>query len=186
MPRTTSRAARPQVCFSRSPPWRRKKNAPATPLTIKLLSLPRVFRPNVRTAGRPCRAKPADHFVLPLNRQRRRTKDAHGLDVLAELQFFDGQPGHAGFASAEIVREKEAMARLRQDLLIHSFGLVQQRANTRKADGELPVVREGEPDARGFNQQAKLLRGGHRRLRGACVIIETDQTSLRISNSTCR
>ena len=59
-------------------------------------------------------AKPAEHFVLPLDRQRRRAKDEDALNGLAELHFLDEQAGHDGLARAGIVGEQEAQARLRQ------------------------------------------------------------------------
>ena len=113
-------------------------------------------------------AEPAQHFVLPLDRQRRRAEDEDAVNGLAEFHFLDEQPGHDRFAGAGVVGEQEAQAGLRQHLHVDRFDLVRQRADAGEADGELAIVGVGEPDAGGFDEQAKVVGvgGGSRR----CVL----------------
>ena len=102
-------------------------------------------------------AKPAEQFVLPLDRQRRRAQDQHAVDGLAELHLLDEQAGHDGLARAGVVRQQEAEPGLRQHPQVDGLDLVRQRADARQADGEVAVVRVGKADAGGLDEQPEAL-----------------------------
>ncbi len=87
------------------------------------------------------------HFVLPLLDQAARRDDQAALQVAADQQLLDEQPGHDGLAGAGIVGEQEAQRLTRQHLAIDRGDLVRQRLDLRGADGEIGVEQIGQADA---------------------------------------
>ena len=86
-------------------------------------------------------------LVLPLLDQAARGDDQAALEVAADHQLLDEQPGHDGLAGAGIVGEQEAQRLARQHLAVDGRDLVRQRLDLRGADREVGVEEMGEPDA---------------------------------------
>src|SRR5262249_58639885 len=103
-------------------------------------------------------AEESQKLILPLDGQWCRYDDEHALDRLAQLQFLDEEAGHNRLAGARIVGEEEPQPRLRQHLEVHGLDLMGQRAYPGEADCELTVVRVGQPDAGGLDEEAEPLR----------------------------
>ena len=66
-------------------------------------------------------------LVLPLLDEAARGDDQAALDVLAEDQLLDVEPGHDRLAGARVVGEQEAQRRARQQLAVDGADLVRQR-----------------------------------------------------------
>ncbi len=107
------------------------------------------------------------HLVLPLLDQAARRDDQAALEVAADQQLLDQQPGHDGLAGAGIVGEQEAQRLARQHLAVDGGDLVRQRLDLRRADGEVGVEQVGEPDAVGLRRQPQQGRRRRRRRRPA-------------------
>ena len=85
-------------------------------------------------------------LVLPLVDKAAGGDDQAPLDVLAEDQLLDVEPGHDRLAGAGIVGEQEAQRGARQELAVDRAQLVGQRLDVRGRDGEHRVGQAGELD----------------------------------------
>ena len=65
-------------------------------------------------------------LVLPLIDKAARGDDQAALDVLAQDELLDVQPGHDRLAGARVVGEQEAQRRARQELTVDGTQLVGQ------------------------------------------------------------
>ena len=95
------------------------------------------------------------HLLLPLLDEAAGRDDQAALEVAADQQLLDQQPGHDGLAGAGIVGEQEAQRLARQHLAVDGGDLVRQRLDLRGADGEIGIEQVGEPDAVGLGRQPK-------------------------------
>ena len=86
-------------------------------------------------------------LVLPLLDQAARRDDQAALEIAADQQLLDQQPGHDRLAGAGIVGEQEAQRLARQHLAVDGRDLVRQRLDLRGADGEVGIEQVGKPDA---------------------------------------
>jgi hypothetical protein len=67
-------------------------------------------------------------------------RDDHAaLEIAADEQLLDQQPGHDGLAGAGIVGEQEAQRLARQHLAVNGRDLVRQRFYLRGTDGEIGI-----------------------------------------------
>ena len=101
------------------------------------------------------------HFVLPLLDQAARRDDQAALEIAADQQLLDQQPGHDRLAGAGIVGQQEAQRLARQHLAIDGRDLVRQRLDLRRADREIGVEKMGEADAVGLGRQPQKRRRRH-------------------------
>ena len=72
-----------------------------------------------------------EQLVLPLLDQAAGRDDQAPLDVVAEQQLLDVEPGHDRLAGAGVVGEQEAQRRARQQLAVDRADLVRQRLRRR-------------------------------------------------------
>ena len=75
-------------------------------------------------------------FVLPLLGEIARAHDHAAMQVAADQQFFDEQPGHDRLAGAGIIRQKKPERLPRQHLAVNGSDLMRQRVDHRSVDGE--------------------------------------------------
>jgi hypothetical protein len=75
-------------------------------------------------------------FVLPLLCEIAGAYDHAAVQVAADQEFLDEQPGHNGFAGAGVIRQKEPERLPRQHLAINGGDLVRQRIDHRGVNGE--------------------------------------------------
>ena len=85
-------------------------------------------------------------LVLPLLDEAAGRDDQAALDVLAEDQLLDVEPGHDRLAGARVVGEQEPQRRARQQLAVDGAELVGQRLDVARRDREHRVGQAGELD----------------------------------------
>ena len=94
-------------------------------------------------------------LVLPLLDEAAGRDDQAALEIAADQQLLDQQPGHDRLAGAGIVGEQEAQRLARQHLAVDGGDLVRQRLDLRRADREVGVEQMRESDAIGLGRQAQ-------------------------------
>ena len=97
-------------------------------------------------------------LVLPLLDQAAGRDDQAALEVAADQQLLDQQPGHDRLAGAGIVGEQEAQRLARQHLAVDRRDLVRQRLDLRGADGQIGVEQVREADAVGLGREPQQRR----------------------------
>ena len=111
------------------------------------------------------RSSSSCHWIVSGAGQRIRTRSMASRSFISLMS----KPGHDRLARPWVVRQEETEPRLRQHPQIHGLDLVRQRADAREADGEVAVVRVGEADAGGLDEQAEAL-GIDGLDRGGCFV----------------
>ena len=81
-------------------------------------------------------AELVEELVLPLLDQAARGDDQAALQVAAEDQLLDVEPGHDRLAGAGVVGEQEAQRCARQQLAVDRPDLVRQRLHVARRDRE--------------------------------------------------
>ena len=83
-------------------------------------------------------------LVLPLLDEAARGDDEAALDVAADHQLLDEQPGHDRLAGAGVVGEQEAQRLAGQHLRVDRRDLVRQRIEVRRLHREVRVEQVGQ------------------------------------------
>jgi hypothetical protein len=100
-------------------------------------------------------------FPPPLVGQVGGHDDQRAFDQAPEFEFLDEQPGHDGLASAGIIGEEEADARLGQQVVVDRVHLMREWIDLRHRHGKMRVVLE---------RQANSVRfGGESEMRGIAI-----------------
>jgi hypothetical protein len=96
-------------------------------------------------------------LVLPLLGEAPRTDDQAALQVPADDQLLDEEPGHDGLAGAGVVGEQEAQRLAREHRFVDGGDLVRQRLDEGSVHGEHRIEQIGQPDALGFGHQSEQM-----------------------------
>ena len=98
------------------------------------------------------------HFALPLEGQIGGRDDKRAFDQAANLQFFEQQTGHDGFARAGVVGQQEANSRQCHEILINRFKLMRERVNARNGKRKVRVVLKRQREPHGFDGETEAQR----------------------------
>jgi hypothetical protein len=79
------------------------------------------------------------------------------LEVTADQQFLNQQPGHDGLASAGVVGKQESERLARQHLAVNGCDLVRERIYKGGVDGKKRVKQVGEIDPLRFGDKPEEL-----------------------------
>ena len=94
-------------------------------------------------------------LVLPLLDEVAGRDDQAAVEIAADQQLLDQQPGHDRLAGAGIVGEQEPQRLARQHLAVDGRDLVRQRLDLRRADGEIRIEQVGKADAVRLGREAQ-------------------------------
>ncbi len=96
-------------------------------------------------------------LVLPLLGEIAGAYDHAAVQVAADEQFLNEQPGHNRLAGAGVVREEETERLPRQHFAVDGGDLMRQRVHHRGVDRKQRIKQMGEVDAVRFGDEAKHL-----------------------------
>ncbi len=96
-------------------------------------------------------------LVLPLFRQVAWADDEAAMQVAADQQFLDQQPGHDGFSGTGVVGQEEPKRLPRQHLAVDSRYLVRQRVDDRGVNRQQRIKEVGQIDSVRFRHQPEEL-----------------------------